>query len=219
MKSLALTLSLLLSAGALHAQSAQSSAAQQPDTRARADQPASESQARSSAEIAKDQLKVSEDRLHADVTDANKASKVIGMEIRNLQNERIGKVKDIVLDLQAGRVGYAVMNAGGGFFGGGKLIAVPLDALTLAPGQDHFVMDAPKDRLAAAPGFSDENWPSLDSGGDRTIGLSASTDESTQQKAREEAEDDNDETNTRMRTDRDNATTTNAEEKRRPDQR
>jgi sporulation protein YlmC with PRC-barrel domain len=156
----------------------------------------------SGQEMQKQQLKVQPDVLHKEVTDANKASKIIGKEIRNLQNERVGKVKDIVLDMQEGKVGYAVMSAGGGLFGGGKLIAVPLDALSLKPGEDHLVINAPKDRLAAAPGFSEDNWPSIDSGGDRTIGLSASTDESTRQKALEEADDDDRMDRDRVRTNR-----------------
>ncbi|MBA4136007.1 MAG: hypothetical protein C0518_01670 [Opitutus sp.] len=140
-------------------------------------------------EASKEQLKISQNELRNEVTDANKASEIIGKEVRNTQNERVGKVKDIVIDMQSGRIAYAVLSTGG-LFGGGKLIAVPLDSLSLKPGEQHFLIDAAKDRLAAAPGFSEDNWPKLNAAeGEKTIGLSAGTDESTQQKATEEKKD------------------------------
>ena len=141
------------------------------------------------SEASTEQLKVSSTELQNEVTDANKATKIIRKEVRNTQNERVGKVKDIVIDTQSGRIAYAVLSTGG-LFGGGKLIAVPLESLSLKPGEEHFLIDAAKDRLAAAPGFSEDNWPKLNAAeGDKTVGLSASTDESTQQKAAEEKED------------------------------
>lgn len=179
MKTLPLIAIALLSAGSLaHAQSTQSANPQPPP-------PSQTGTPPGQGEIGKEQLKVSEADLHKEVTDANKASKIIGMEIKNLQNERVGKIKDLVVDTRSGRIAYAVINAGGGLFGGGKLVAVPFESLTPQPGEDHFVMDATKDRLAAAPGFSEDNWPKLDAVGERTIGLSASTDESTKEEARE----------------------------------
>lgn len=129
------------------------------------------------AEASKDELKVSTQTLRNEVTDANKASKIIGMEVKNRENERVGRVKDIVIDVPSGKVAYAVLSTG--FLGSGKLIAVPLDALTLQPGAKNFVIDAPKDRIDAAPGFADNNWPGLDATKDRqTIGLAAGSAES-----------------------------------------
>lgn len=128
-------------------------------------------------EASKDELKVSTRALHNEVTDANKASKIIGMEVKNRENERVGRVKDIVLDVQSGKVAYAVLSTG--MLGGGKLIAVPLDVLTLQPGAKNFLIDAPKDRIEAAPGFADNNWPGLDATQQgRTIGLAAGSFES-----------------------------------------
>ena len=168
------------------------------------------------SEAHKQQLKVNEGDLQNEVTDANKASKIIGKEVRNTQNEKVGKVKDLVIDTRAGRIAYAVLSTGGGMFGSGKLIAVPLDALSLKPGEEHFLIDAAKDRLAAAPGFSEDNWPKLNAAeGDKTIGLSASTDESTQQKAAEEQEDESDDEEKRAT----NATDPNRPREKRPDQR
>lgn len=142
-----------------------------------------------SSEASKEQLKISNEELANEVTDANKVSKILGKDVHNAANEKVGELKDIVIDLKNGRIAYAVLSTGSGLFGGGKLIAVPLDALSMKPGEEHFLIDAPKDRLASAPGFSEDNWPklnSLETG--NSVGLSASTDESTRQKAAEERE-------------------------------
>lgn len=211
-------LPLLALASAVVCAQAQSSTQSQSTSQKSPEQAAAEArQKRDSVqpgrEVNKEQLKVSENDLHNEVTDANKASKIIGKEVRNTQNEKIGKVKDLVIDTRAGRIAYAVLSTGG-MFGDGKLIAVPLDALSLKPGEKHFLIDAAKDRLASAPGFSEDNWPRLNAAeGSKTVGLSASTDESTQQKAIEE-NDEEEEPKTNA-----NATDPNRPREKRPNQR
>lgn len=133
-------------------------------------------------EVSKSELKVSDQALHNEVTDANKASKIIGMEVKNRENERVGKVKDIVIDVQSGKVAYAVLSTG--ILSGGKLIAVPLDALTLQPGAKNFVVDAPKARIESAQGFADNDWPPLNAAqSEKTIGLVGSSGESNTKNA------------------------------------
>lgn len=134
------------------------------------------------SEASKDELKVFEPTLHNEVTEANKASQIIGMEVKNRENERVGRVKDIAIDVQSGKVAYTVLSTG--LFGGGKLIAVPLDALALQPGAKNFVIDAPKERLESARGFADNNWPPLDAAKNgQTIGLAGSSGESSSKNA------------------------------------
>lgn len=125
------------------------------------------------AEASPDELKVTEEEAQKEVTDANKASNIIGMKVVNRQNEDLGKIKDIVVDLESGKVAYVVMSAGGGgFFGmGGKLVAVPVSALTPRDGQEGFVMDADKQRLDQAQGFSEQDWPAIDAAEQKTVGL------------------------------------------------
>src|SRR5687767_683402 len=41
-----------------------------------------------------------------------KASAVIGMEVRNQQNDKLGRIDDLVVDLQTGRIAYAVLSSG-----------------------------------------------------------------------------------------------------------
>jgi sporulation protein YlmC with PRC-barrel domain len=89
----------------------------------------------------------------------HRGSKIIGTDVRNMRNQKIGEVTDIVLD-DNGTVAYAVV-ATGRFLGmRGKLHAVPWRALqTNASGRDFFVLDIDKERLAKVPGFETRSWP------------------------------------------------------------
>ena len=186
-----LTLTALLIAGPALAQTMAQDTPQQTQSRTTEKKHSStQATTQGQPEASKNELKVSEKQLHKSVSDANKASKIIGMEVRNMHNERIGKVKDLAIDTRTGRVAYAVVSAGGSFFGGGKNVAVPLDALTPQPGEKHFVVDADKDRLASAAGFADDAWPSLDEAKSQTVGLSASTVETEEERdAKEKAQE------------------------------
>lgn len=95
------------------------------------------------------------------VLHGNKASGLLGMEVRNKQNEKLGEIKDVVMDLPSGKVSYAVL-AVGGFLGlGEKLIALPPSAFTLSSDGHTLAIDADKSKIQAAPGFAATSWPSV----------------------------------------------------------
>lgn len=99
------------------------------------------------------------DREHARLRHWNKASGLLGMEVRNRENQKLGEVKDLVLE-SPGKVSYAVL-AVGGFLGiGEKLIALPPRSLHVAEDGDYLVLDADKAKIQAAPGFAATAWPS-----------------------------------------------------------
>lgn len=93
---------------------------------------------------------------------SNKASGLLGMEVRNPQNEKLGEIKDLVLDLKSGKISYAVL-AVGGFLGlGEKLLAVPVDVFQVSEQDGNLVLNADKAKIQAAPGFAATNWPLVD---------------------------------------------------------
>jgi sporulation protein YlmC with PRC-barrel domain len=98
------------------------------------------------------------------VADYNKASGIIGMEVRNNMGDKIGTIKDLVVDLNTGQVSYAVL-AVGGFLGiGEKLIALPPSALQQDPQDSHkLVLNADKEKIMNATGFAATNWPEVGS--------------------------------------------------------
>lgn len=90
---------------------------------------------------------------------SNKASGLLGMEVKNQQDEKLGEIKDLVLDLKSGKISYAVL-AVGGFLGlGEKLLAVPVDAFQINQQDGTLLLNADKAKIEAAPGFAATNWP------------------------------------------------------------
>jgi len=75
--------------------------------------------------------------------------------------EKIGDIKDIMIDVPTGRVAYAVMAAGGFLGMGEKLFAIPWTALTLDADRKCFLLDASSDQIKNAPGFDKDHWPSM----------------------------------------------------------
>jgi len=88
-----------------------------------------------------------------------RASKVMGTAVKNLQNEKLGKVENLLLDLPAGRI-VAVVISSGGFLGlGDELSAVPPAALRFTADRDTLQLDASKQMLSQAPHFKANQWP------------------------------------------------------------
>ncbi|HKQ48671.1 MAG TPA: PRC-barrel domain-containing protein [Phycisphaerae bacterium] len=90
-----------------------------------------------------------------------KATDVIGKNVENSQNENLGKIEDVVVDPDTGRIIYSVLSFGGFLGMGDKLFAVPFHALTLNAGNDKFILDMDKERLKNAQGFDKNNWPNM----------------------------------------------------------
>jgi len=89
------------------------------------------------------------------------ADTLIGDSVVNSAGEDLGEVKAIMLDVESGRIAYAVLSFGGFLGMGNKLFAIPWSALTLDAGEKRFVLDIEKDRLDNAPGFDKEHWPAM----------------------------------------------------------
>jgi len=89
------------------------------------------------------------------------ASSLISDDVCNTHGDDLGKIKDIMLDLRNGKVGYAVLSFGSFLGMGEKLFAVPWNALTLDPENKRFVLNVEKDSLKDAPGFDKDNWPNM----------------------------------------------------------
>jgi sporulation protein YlmC with PRC-barrel domain len=94
-----------------------------------------------------------------DVANINKATELIGMNVKNFQNESVGRITDLALDLDRGRIAYLVLSAGGFLGVGEKLFAIPLKALILSEDQESFILDVDKSKLENAPGLDKDHWP------------------------------------------------------------
>lgn len=87
------------------------------------------------------------------------ATSIIGDKIENKQGEHIGKIKDLMLDIQYGKVEYVVIEFGGFLGLGEKLFAVPFSALEVNRHKKDFVLDVDKSFMEKAPGFDKNHWP------------------------------------------------------------
>jgi len=88
-----------------------------------------------------------------------KASKLMGAPVKNMQNEKLGKVENMLVDLPAGRI-VAVVVSSGGFLGmGDELSAIPPTAMRVTADSNDLQLDTSKETLTAAPHFKSNQWP------------------------------------------------------------
>lgn len=90
------------------------------------------------------------------------ADTLIGDNVVNGQDETLGDIKEIMLDMRTGQIAYAVLSFGGFLGIGEKLFAVPWQALQLDTVNKRFVLNVDKKRLQTAPGFDPDSWPDMD---------------------------------------------------------
>ena len=79
----------------------------------------------------------------------------------NKEGEKIGEIKDAVLDLTNNSIAYVVISFGGVLGVGNKLFGVPLTSLIKNVDENVFVLDMDKERLKEAPGFDRDKWLNL----------------------------------------------------------
>ena len=91
------------------------------------------------------------------------AATIIGVKVCNHLGEQLGKIKDIMLDINEGKVEYIVIEFGGFLGIGEKYFAVPLKALQIDAEHQRFFLNRTRDVLQNAPGFDNDHWPETNS--------------------------------------------------------
>ena len=100
--------------------------------------------------------------------DVLSATTLTGTPVFNYAGESLGKVEDFMVDVESGRIQYAVLSFGGVLHIGNNLFAVPADALIVEGSR--VLLDVDKHRLEEAPGFDKSTWPDfVDPALDRSI--------------------------------------------------
>ena len=92
------------------------------------------------------------------------ADTLVGNKVRDIDGDELGIVEHVMLDVPGGRIAYAVLSFGGIMGMGGKLFAIPWQALTLDTEDKCFLLKVSKERLKRAPGFDKDHWPSIADG-------------------------------------------------------
>jgi hyperosmotically inducible periplasmic protein len=94
-----------------------------------------------------------------------KSSKLMGASVNNLQDEKIGKVNNLIVDLPAGRIVGVIISSGGYMGMDGELSAVPPTALKFNSEHNVLQLDTSKEMLANSPHFKSNEWPDFNQPG------------------------------------------------------
>jgi len=97
------------------------------------------------------------------------ASTLKNDSVVNANNEKLGTIEELMIDLNSGRIAYAVLSFGGFLGMGDKLFAIPWSALSVDTDEKRFVLNVKKETLEKAPGFDKDHWPNM---ADKTWGAS-----------------------------------------------
>jgi sporulation protein YlmC with PRC-barrel domain len=89
------------------------------------------------------------------------AATITGDDVVNMQDESLGTIQDIMLDIQTGKIRYAVLSSGGFLGMGDRLFAIPWNALKQDKENKRFMLDVDMERLKKAPGFDKDHWPNM----------------------------------------------------------
>jgi sporulation protein YlmC with PRC-barrel domain len=87
--------------------------------------------------------------------------KIIGSKVINLKGETLGKIENLVVDIDTGRIVYAVLESGGFLSIGDKLLPVPWRSLAALPSEGIFFLNQSKEQMEKAPAFDRKNVPNM----------------------------------------------------------
>src|SRR5580692_1876609 len=90
--------------------------------------------------------------------DTAKASDIIGMTVKNYQDEKLGKVEDLAVDVASGRIVQVIISSGGFLGMDTALTPVPPGALHHEVGQTVLQLYVSKDKFDAAPKCDTSKW-------------------------------------------------------------
>ena len=87
------------------------------------------------------------------------ATSFIGDKVHNDNNEHMGTIEDIMIDITTGKIEYVVIKFGGFLTINEKYFAIPFNLLSADPAKKAFILNQSKEKLEKAPGFDMGHWP------------------------------------------------------------
>jgi hypothetical protein len=85
------------------------------------------------------------------------SDKVEGTRVYSREGERLGTIRNFMVDKRSGHVEYAVLEFGGILGIGSEFYPLPWGLLTYDEGQGGYVVDLDKDKLEGAPRYRDRD--------------------------------------------------------------
>ena len=89
-------------------------------------------------------------------TSAIRATKVLGTNVRNSRGEKIGEIKDVILDKETNHIMFAVLSFGGFLGAGEKYHPLPWSSLDYDEDENAYIVEYTKEQLQGAPAGSVE---------------------------------------------------------------
>ena len=93
------------------------------------------------------------------VTGVMRASKVIGLPVKNKNGDDLGVIEDIAIDASSGVIAYVALTRGGFLGLGEKWIAVPWRRLARTGDEEAIVLEINEKALEKMTGFDQDKWP------------------------------------------------------------
>ena len=97
------------------------------------------------------------------------SDRVEGTHVYNTQGEKLGTVKNFMVDKRSGKAEYAVMEFGGLFGLGSDHYPIPWDMLDYDTGKDGYVVNLSKEQIEGAPRHTQNEAPEYTDNYGRTI--------------------------------------------------
>jgi len=91
------------------------------------------------------------------------ATSMLANKVFNTHDEKLGEVKDIMIDVISGKIEYVVIEFGGFLGIGEKYFAIPYSILALDTVEECFIIDQSRETLEKASGFDKDHWPKTNS--------------------------------------------------------
>ena len=94
---------------------------------------------------------------------AFRVSRIKELRVINDNNQQLGSIDDLVIDVPGAHLKYLALASGGALGIGNKLFAIPLNEFTLkhATNDVFLVLHVNEDALKNAPGFDKDHWPNV----------------------------------------------------------
>jgi sporulation protein YlmC with PRC-barrel domain len=103
-----------------------------------------------------EQLALAQPIAEAQAMSAFRLDNLTGTDVRNMQDEHLGSVSDVMIEPSSGDVQYVLLSRGGFLGMGAEHIAVPWDRLMATPGLNSLVLDATTADIESAPSVDAE---------------------------------------------------------------
>lgn len=93
-----------------------------------------------------------------------RATELIGKDVDDRSGKDAGEIEDVVVNMNSGRVSYAVLDFDKAWSPDDKLLPMPLTAFTFPTDKKKdIVLNVARNQLDMKKGFDEDNWPDLNS--------------------------------------------------------